>query len=50
LQTLEKQQKTFDPKKEEAKAAGIRQKQIEQLETDLYDLYALLEKTKESFE
>ncbi len=50
LQALEKQQKAFDPKKEEAKAAGIRQKQIEQLETDLYDLYALLEKTKESFE
>ncbi len=52
LVTLEEQQKTFliNPIKEETKAAGLRQKQIEQLETELYDLYALLEKTKESFE
>jgi len=52
LKELDEKQKAFlnDPKKDDAKTVGIRQKEIEQLETELYALYAVLEETKRSFE
>jgi ATP-binding cassette subfamily F protein 3 len=47
----EEQKKSFGATAPEiVKAQGIRQKQIEELETQLYDLYELLEKKKKEFE
>ncbi len=47
----EEQKKSFGATSPEiVKSQGIRQKQIEQLEAQLYELYELLEKTKKEFE
>lgn len=47
----EEQKKSFGATSPEVvKAQGIRQKQIEELETQLYELYELLEKKKKEFE
>jgi ATP-binding cassette subfamily F protein 3 len=47
----EEQKKSFGATSPEiVKLQGIRQKQIEQLETQLYELYELLEKKKKEFE
>jgi len=50
LMALEEEQKKSFGSSENVKAQGIRQKQIELLEKQLYELYELLEKKKKDFE
>jgi len=47
---LEEEQKQSIETAQQIKAQGIRKKQIEQLEAELYELYELLEQKKKEFE